>query len=353
MKQSPRILHTADIHVGASQSIIPNYLERHAKMLEGIYSVAVKNRCDFVVISGDLFQKHNKDAKDILKEQNVLLTALLHYDSKFPTIIIPGNHDQIDNDGQTMLDQLALLEARRRFKQTHIITTYPRRIKLGNVMVLAFPPDIDPHPYMTNNEWYRPREHDYTVCMLHESFEGYETDNGWTADPDKVKKWRTYKGVTYYALGDIHMPQHIGKCEHAWYCGSPIQHNFGDGKRRGVMVVDLDSPTHPKLVRLRGIPNLMVLRAKNLKKDDIPEDVIIRLDGSIEEISDLGELPPNIVKTKQLIDTRVEVAEIEATNDNETLTLGLAGWLQEKGHGPKFIEQALETVKRLWSRREH
>lgn len=348
----PKILHCADVHVGASQAIIPDYLIRHAKMLKEIYRISVKYRCDFTVISGDLYQKHTKDAKDILKEQNALLMALLHYDSKFPTIIIPGNHDQIDNDGQTMIDDLALLESRRRFKQTYVITTYPRRIKMGEVMVLAFPPDCDPHPYMTNPKWYNPKEHKYTVAMMHESYEGYETDSGWKADPDKVKKWHTYKGVTYYALGDIHLSQHINKCSHAWYSGAPIQHNFGDGKRRGVMVVDLDNPTAPKLIKLKGIPNLMILRAKNLKKENIPEDALIRLDGSIDELNQLGELPPNIVKTKPLVDESVEVADIENVSDSDNLTRGLPEWLKAKGYGPQFIDQAIDTVKRLWSKRD-
>lgn len=347
----PKILHCADLHVGASYNIIPKYLDRHAMMLKGIYGVAVRNKCDLTVISGDLFQKHTKPAKIILKEQNALLTALLNYDQKFPTIIIPGNHDQIDNDGQTMIDHLGLLEAKRKFKQTYIVTTVPRRIQIGNIMVLAFPPDIDPRPYMENKKWYDPKEYDYTVMVLHESYEGYETDSGWKADPDKVRKWRTYKGVTYYALGDIHMPQHINKCSHAWYCGSPIQHNFGDGKRRGVMVVDLDNPTAPKLVKLKNIPNLVTMRAKNLKKENIPDDVIIRLEGSIEDLQALGELPSNVVKTKNLVDDSVEVADIEATND-DLLVRGLPGWLAEKGHGQQFIDNAVATVKRLWGRRE-
>lgn len=347
----PKFLHTADIHIGASYNIIPDYLSRHGKMLKAIYKTALRKGCKFVLISGDLFQKHDKPAKTILKEQDLLLSCLLHYDQKIPTVIISGNHDQIDDDGQTMIDNLALLEAKRKLRQTYIVNNYPRRIEIdSDTQVLAFPPDTDVHKFMTDPDWYESGKYKYVISMMHEAFGGYQTDTGWTPDPKDVKKWRTYKGVTYYALGDIHMPQSIKKCNHAWYSGSPIQHNFGDGQKRGVLVVDLDVPTNPKLVRLPGIVPLMIVQAKNLER--VPTDAYVRLDGSIEEIAELGELPPNVVKTKQLIDMNIEVAEIESHDDKDVVTMGLAEWLKAKGHGPKFIEYAIELVKRIFSKRQ-
>ncbi|MBE7011828.1 MAG: DNA repair exonuclease [Ruminococcaceae bacterium] len=85
-----RILHCADVHIGASAGIKRISTRRKAEVLQTflrIVSYAEENQADLLLIAGDLFDSH-KPSKDILEQ---ISSAFSEFSGK--VFITPGNHD--------------------------------------------------------------------------------------------------------------------------------------------------------------------------------------------------------------------------------------------------------------------
>ncbi len=86
-----RFIHTADWHIGALRSGLPDdYLARAYDMIEQIIKVTKEQSDGVLVVAGDLF--HHKIVTDA--ERNLLLKALLKMERMgIFTLMINGNHD--------------------------------------------------------------------------------------------------------------------------------------------------------------------------------------------------------------------------------------------------------------------
>lgn len=95
-----KILHTADIHLGAKMSFLEDranvYRQGMIETLESIYDQAVKNKVDLVVFAGDIFDTPypSKTTIDIVKN---LFKKLA--DEGIYVAVIPGNHDYLAKGG--------------------------------------------------------------------------------------------------------------------------------------------------------------------------------------------------------------------------------------------------------------
>jgi len=92
-----RILHAADLHLGmkfASRGYDPGVQESLAearfKTLGNIIQIANEQKCDLLVIAGDLFHTTRVLRKDILRTAKLLKD----FEGRL-TLILPGNHDYI------------------------------------------------------------------------------------------------------------------------------------------------------------------------------------------------------------------------------------------------------------------
>ncbi|MDX1957097.1 MAG: exonuclease subunit SbcD [Leptospiraceae bacterium] len=93
MKNSLRILHTSDWHLG---KYLENFsrLPEQEKVLEEIVSITNKQNIDLVLIAGDIFDTANPPI-DAVKLFYSTLTKLSS-DGTRPVIVIAGNHDSPD-----------------------------------------------------------------------------------------------------------------------------------------------------------------------------------------------------------------------------------------------------------------
>jgi len=93
-----KILHTADIHLGAKFSILGNkgiqQREQIKNTFKKITSTAISERVNIVLIAGDLFDSNSQPQGNIglVVEQFNLLG-----ENKIPVCLIPGNHDPFDS----------------------------------------------------------------------------------------------------------------------------------------------------------------------------------------------------------------------------------------------------------------
>lgn len=92
-KNEVRILHTADIHLGASNRGGYNLLEigeqadRCCAVLKSIVDLSIYVKADLIVIAGDLFDRNLVDSSTLESALRQLNRATV------PVLILPGNHD--------------------------------------------------------------------------------------------------------------------------------------------------------------------------------------------------------------------------------------------------------------------
>jgi exonuclease SbcD len=93
-----KILHTADIHLGAKFSGLGNKGASQREQLivtfKNIVATAINEKVDIVLIAGDLFDSNQQPQKniDLVIEQFNLLGS-----NNIPVCLIPGTHDSLDS----------------------------------------------------------------------------------------------------------------------------------------------------------------------------------------------------------------------------------------------------------------
>lgn len=338
-----KLLHAADLHVGDSRNL-PGYLDRQRNMLAWLTRMAVDHAVDTFLIAGDIF-----DAKHVLpRERDMFVDWLLDndkagHDYHFTTVMMSGNHDQIEA-GYTHLYGLKRLMERHILSSTFIVDQHAICIEPAHGLyvacmpaagykgdelstaVRAFRKSLDLKAEKTGHPVK------YFVVMAHEAIAGAFNESGtYRARGPSID---TSIDVTYWALGDIHKPyQQIAPA--AWYPGSPIQHEFGDvSEQRGALLVDLADPCNPTYLQVEGVVPLVTLYDK---PDVWPTDAIVRFEGTAEEIADT-HFPDNVVAFKPLV-------EVE-NRARETVAIDLAGYALLKGVDDVLAEQSVPEERR-------
>lgn len=353
----PLLFHTADVHIGDSRNL-PGYLDRQEKMLYEFTRICIEREIDVAVYVGDIF-----DAKYMKpREKDMFLKWFIENDraaakNDFDVVIQNGNHDEIEA-GYTHLHSHKILQDYGMLKRTKIVEAEPKM--LGpfkgtiwvaslpaqkykkdeiNVVVGAMRKKLDAKLEKAGKQTAIPgtEQSIHFVAMVHESIYGAENELG-TWKVERGPKLDPDLPVVYWALGDIHKPfQQV--MANAWYPGSPIQHEFGDvATERGVLIVDLDNPTEPEPVHLRGIVPLITLSAIPKKW---PKDAIVRFEGTPQEISDTV-FPDNVVGFKPVVDD--VVASVIDTEGHDLLD-ELPEVLASQNVPSEFHDEIFDVVK--------
>jgi len=278
-----RFIHTADLHLNAQRRQFPNYLLRASWLLAEIEDLAVEQRCDCIVVAGDIFEQPNTT----IAERQLLSDWLGRL--SIPILMISGNHDARSHTiGDTCISYLSSLKL-----HLHLIHDGdPRIVNAFGCYWLLFP-----YHGWTDQELrlivrtmvhrIRLKKPDVPiVAVMHEAVKGAVTERNIEVKQSEQITLIPELGPTYWALGDIHTPQQI--LPNAYYCGAPYQVNFGEfADQKGVLLVDTDDPEHPQqvffdcpypLVTLREPPKEWPLfgRYDGEWDDSIPEHILYR-----------------------------------------------------------------------------
>jgi exonuclease SbcD len=253
-----KILHTADIHLGAKFSGLGNkgasQREQLRATFKNVIATAINERVNIVLIAGDLFDSNQQPQRniDLVIEQFNLLGS-----SNIPVCLIPGTHDSLDSssiyrkvDFEGKCSNLKIFaDENASYKE------YP-----GLDLTVYGKPNLSNKSYISPLKGLtRSTSTRFHIAMAHGSFHIPEK----IAEDDHVLRLEEVKasGMDYLALGHWHRVYGCSEKPPAWYSGPPEW--IPDQKERGaVLLVNfLDSgevKVEPKTVGLREYGELEI-----------------------------------------------------------------------------------------------
>ncbi len=231
-----KFLHTADNHLGKRNFKLKEREEDFYKAFENVVDIALKENVDFVVHSGDLFEKANPAISSVLVAIENLRKLK---ENEIPVFIIPGNHEiYLEMTYLTVLERLGLLKN---------IASKRYFYKEGNAFVNKG--EIYEDTFLAGLPGRRTRIKDLyqkMVIKFHENikfkiFLFHHITNNVTSRFFDIDKEFLPKGFDYYAGGHWHS-RFEDDMNRIYYPGSTEYWDLSEMKRdkeKGVFVVRL------------------------------------------------------------------------------------------------------------------
>ncbi|BDG16651.1 nuclease SbcCD subunit D [Thermus brockianus] len=360
-----RLLHTADWHLGKVLRGVDRTPEI-AQALEALLELVRKERVDLVVVAGDLFDRPqvSAEAEALAVEFFLRLREL-----GVPALVIAGNHDPKERlEALSPLLALAgaMVRGRPLFREEGGVV----EVKGLRAALLPFVSER----VLMKRLWQEAEERHRTyaenmrrilanlaspLMLGHFAVEGSKPGAGEFAfhlsESYAVPASALPTAARYLALGHLHRQQQVSEAPLAWYPGSLIQLDFGEGEEaeRGALLVELppSGPARVYPIRERwGKP----LRTYRLA----PE----ALDGRLEEIRNFpgyvrlvleGRVSPAVKERlfqalPNLLAVESALALPEELQGQGRAELGLleayARYLEERGRKEEALVQGLKQV---------
>jgi len=231
-----RILHTADVHLGAKFLGLgrKGQLQR-SRLLQAFdetVNLAIREKVELLLIAGDLF-----DSRDISKTLLAQVAYRLQDLSAvgIPVCISPGTHDPYGPDSIYMSPELTGIKGLTVFTSEEMT---PVRFEQLDCVVYG---NANMRPFRN----HRPLESlevaddiRWRIGMIHASFEMPDlVDDTYVVTPEEVAS----SGLDYLALGHIHSFSNRSSGDvTAFYPGSPEMVRMQKSKSGNVLIIDLD-----------------------------------------------------------------------------------------------------------------
>ena len=269
-----RLLHTSDWHVG--KAIRRNSrADEHQAVIDEIVGLVGEHSVDLVVLAGDLFDTASPAAE---AEAMVYRGLLDMARAGAQVAVIAGNHD----NARRLHAVAPVFEAAGR---VHLVTE-PTRPDEGGVLRLRMPGAEDVRlallPFVSQRGVVRAK--DLMEAAAYENAQAYADRmrlliealcGGFEADTVNILAAHAFvhggrlgggeravhfvedyalsaqafpPTAGYVALGHVHRPQKIPGAAPIWYCGSPLQLDFGEeDQAKQVNLVDIEPGKPPKV----------------------------------------------------------------------------------------------------------
>jgi DNA repair protein SbcD/Mre11 len=238
-------IHTADLHLDTPFKGLTSYNPELATRLneatfrafERIIDACIREKVDFLVISGDTFDRENQSLGAqlmFLKQVNRLAN------NEIPVYMICGNHDPLSS----WLKQLVLPTNVYRFSSDQPLSVRFFRDKepIADILGISYHDKA-----LTENiavRYHRPIDPaPFSIALLHGNLSGSTQHDNYA--PFSLVDLLA-KNIDYWALGHIHQQQilHPGNPVIA-YSGNPQGRDFGEKGPKGCLLVTLSTEHKP------------------------------------------------------------------------------------------------------------
>jgi DNA repair exonuclease SbcCD nuclease subunit len=234
-----KFIHTSDWQLGMTRRFLGDgahelYDQARFDAIRAIGGLAEAERCDFVVVAGDVFESNRIGRKTLLRALEALRQVPV------PVYLLPGNHDPLAEGS---------VYRSRRFADN----------KPDNVTVLADPAPLTVstgvevtgapwrskrparNPVLDLLDALEPAGGALRVCVAHGGVLGPFNPGDECAIPVDALEQAVRDGkIHYVALGDRHSGEQLDSAGRVWYSGTPEVVAFNEVNPGFVNVVDLD-----------------------------------------------------------------------------------------------------------------
>ncbi|MDZ4814754.1 MAG: DNA repair exonuclease [Verrucomicrobiota bacterium] len=237
-----RFLHTSDWQLGAGFGQVPGdqgarLRRQRIETIATIAEIAEKQKVDFVLLAGDLFDDHSV-SKEVIAHSCQAMARIT-----CPVYIIPGNHDYAGSEHSVYRGK-KWLESKP--PHVHVYeTTDPVMIADGQVVL--YPCPLRQRRVLIDPTYHLPETLvDPAICVVgpirialaHGSVIGFGSEDEGTS-PNLINRDVVLKAnLDYLALGDWHGTLQVG--EKVWYSGTPETDRFKENDSGNVLLVAIE-----------------------------------------------------------------------------------------------------------------
>lgn len=223
-----KILHCADIHIGAELSSIGNKARQRKEEIlmtfDNIVSICKDENIKLLLIAGDLFQSSNMD-NDIIRDVKKSLKNI-------PDTIVaiaPGNHDYIAIDSPFLNEDWP--------DNVHIFKSKLSAIEFKELGVRVWGAGFT-STYVTSpllDVVDVPSDDMINICVIHGDLISENQTSKY--NPISLTQIR-FSDMDYIALGHIHKRSQVLKAKNTYYsyCGCPEGQGFDELGEKGVYI---------------------------------------------------------------------------------------------------------------------
>ena len=227
---SIKILHCADMHIGAANSTLGNIADsrRFENLItfENIIDLAVEQNVDIIAIAGDLFDTPNPET--------AFITGVLSKIKSVPQIKVvycAGNHDPLNSDSPFLNNELP--------ENLYVLPATDTCIIFEDINTRVYGRSFETTHLDGEDSFTIPVPQDNYINLMvqHGELKGDLNSDYNAITPKFIKK----SGMDYIALGHIHKRTPIGKIEKTYfaYPGCPEGQGFDELDEKGVYVGEI------------------------------------------------------------------------------------------------------------------
>jgi len=250
-----RLLHTADVHLGARHADLGEQAaaqrERQFAAFKAAVDLAIAEGIDIVLVAGDLFDSNTQPRRSV---ERVAAELKRLVEAKIRTVIIPGTHDVYDRSSLYRVHDLAAMAGSTAHDDLVTVLTPDRpsvHLKACDVVVHGpvFATKRAPHSPLRDLKVAGDKTASWHVGMVHGSLAIPDRTDG-----DEVVITREEieaTGLDYLALGHWHSTQQgkAGATTYA-YSGAPEPVAVTQDGAGKVLLVQLDEAAYARAVTI-------------------------------------------------------------------------------------------------------
>jgi len=352
-----------------SEGAQERYNQARFDAIRALGKIAGEQNCQFVVVSGDVFQSNQVDRKTVTRAIEALKQVPV------PVWILPGNHDPLNEASVFFSNTFS------QGKPAHVnVIRDVTPIEIGEDVEIVGAPWLSKrvvmNPFYEAIKSLEPMKKKARIILAHgivDVFTPKKDDPGVIAQ-DSLKLIIDERKASFIALGDRHSRTMIGASERIWYPGTPEVTDFGEDGSGYVQVVELSGHEVDVTPFIVGQWRFIERDSININNaNDIEElrKILDGLDQKERTALRLG-LVGSITLTQQatltqMLDTQSDVfASFQIENDQLLVVpddedfsdLGFSGFAEAtvkrlrdmvpaKGNGIDAAQDALMLLKRL------
>lgn len=292
-----KFIHTADLHLGRFYKgelpleIAKIRREELWKNFENIVKYASEKNVDFLLISGDVYEREYFTLDDMNRFASIINTL-----ENIKVFIIAGNHDYIDKN--TLYNKVRFNKNIYIFKSKEYFDIDELKLRVHGI---SWDRDINFSKALD----FEIKDDYKNILLIHGSVSGKDY---FPIDLDKIKNF------DYIALGHIHLREKVK--ENAYYPGSPEGLNFKEVGERGFLEIQLKDKLDVKFIN-NQIRKYNVFNIEINKKESILEinnkikDILSSYKKDLNRIILVGEYEnPKYLENSILLDSEYFYTEI-------------------------------------------